>query len=406
MKDLAQSLTQKLFFRLCEQIEVGALTVQTTDGTRFVFGQIHSPLQAELRIRDDRFYRDVLSQGEWGLGWGYVYRNWESPDVKAVCLVFMLNEAIFRPYIKLAMSLSPWMQRVIARSDRDQSTEESIRRQTISACYDVGNDFYSWMLGPSMAYTCAIWPHPDATLEQAQENKFRIITEKARIQAEHSVLDLGCGFGSLCNYIHQHTGARTRGIALSREQIRWAQDHYPGLDFEYLNYVHVTGTYDRIVSVGMGEHVGRQNFERFLKQVSRMLKPGGRFVCHMMSCYDGLLMYSEDKRWTSFASVTMPNGDVSSMTVVAKAALATGDLRIVHTETFGLHYARTGEEWLKNCRRHRDQIVRAYSEEFFRIYEYSWQMGAAAFETGMTLLHVVFEKRPYGSDYRESIVRW
>jgi cyclopropane-fatty-acyl-phospholipid synthase len=156
----------------------------------------------------------------------------------------------------------------------------------------------------------------------------------------------------------------------------------------------------------MGEHVGRQNFERFLKQVSRMLKPGGRFVCHMMSCYDGLLMYSEDKRWTSFASVTMPNGDVSSMTVVAKAALATGDLRIVHTETYGLHYARTGEAWLANCRRHREKIVAAYSEEFFRIYEYSWQMGAAAFETGMTLLHVVFEKQPYGADYRQSIVHF
>ncbi len=156
----------------------------------------------------------------------------------------------------------------------------------------------------------------------------------------------------------------------------------------------------------MGEHVGRQNFGSFLQQISRLLKPGGRFVCHMMSCYDGLLMYSEDKRWTSFASVTMPNGDVSSMTVVAKAALATGDLRIVHTETYGLHYARTGEEWLKNIRRHREQIIRAYSEEFFRVYEYSWLMGAAAFETGMTLLHVVFEKRPYGSDYRESILSW
>ena len=97
---------------------------------------------------------------------------------------------------------------------------------------------------------------------------------------------------------------------------------------------------------------------------------------------------------------------VSSMTIVARAALATGDLRIVHTETFGMHYARTGEEWLKNIRRHKEQIIRAYSEEFFRVYEYSWLMGAAAFETGMTLLHVVFEKRPYGSDYRESIVSW
>lgn len=406
MKDLGRSLAQRLFFHLCAKIEVGALTVQTSDGHRHRFGKLGSPLQAELRVRDDDFYSEVLSQGEWGLGWGYVHRKWESDDVKAVCLVIMLNESVFKPYVKLAMTASPWMQRIISRSDRNQSTEEQVRRQTISACYDVGNDFFTWMLGPSMAYTCAIFPRPDATLEEAQENKFRIITEKARIEPGHSVLDLGCGFGSLCNYIHSKTGAKTRGIALSREQIRWAQEKYPGLDFEYLNYVHVTGSYDRIVSVGMGEHVGRQNFGSFLQQISRLLKPGGRFVCHMMSCYDGLLMYSEDKRWTSFSSVAMPNGDISSMTIVARAALATGDLRIVHTETFGMHYARTGEEWLKNIRRHKEQIIRAYSEEFFRVYEYSWLMGAAAFETGMTLLHVVFEKRPYGSDYRESIVSW
>src|SRR6185295_6716506 len=107
-----------------------------------------------------------------------------------------------------------------------------------------------------------------------------------------------------------------------------------------------------------------------------------------------------------FSSVVMPNGDVSSMTLVAEAAMKTGDLRIVHTETFGVHYARTGEAWLKNCVAHKDKIIRAYSEEFYRVYEYSWQMGAAAFETGMTLLHVVFEKRPYGSDYSESIVTY
>ena len=124
----------------------------------------------------------------------------------------------------------------------------------------------------------------------------------------------------------------------------------------------------------------------------------------MMACYDGVLMYSGDERWTSFASVTMPNGDVSSMTQVTQAALQTGDLRVIHTETYGIHYARTGEAWLRNIQANREKIIRAYSEEFYRVYEYSWQMGSAAFETGMTLLHVVFEKQPYGSSYRESIL--
>jgi cyclopropane-fatty-acyl-phospholipid synthase len=404
VKPLTRALARRIFFHLCERIRVGSLTVRGPDGEAQRFGRADSQLQAELRVLDDDFYEQVLTHGEWGLGWAYVHHKWRSEEVKKVCLVLMLNEEVFKPYLKLAMAVSPWMQKVISRIEQNQDTAEMVRRRTVSECYDAGNDFFAWMLGPSMAYTCAIWPHPDATLEEAQENKFRIITEKARIEAHHTVLDLGCGFGSLCAYIHEKTGAKTRGIALSKEQIRWAKEHHPHLDFEYLNYVHVTGTYDRIVSVGMGEHVGRENFGSFLELVSARLKPGGRFVCHMMACYDGVLMYSGDERWTSFASVTMPNGDVSSMTQVTQAALQTGDLRVIHTETYGIHYARTGEAWLRNIQANREKIVRAYSEEFYRVYEYSWQMGSAAFETGMTLLHVVFEKQPYGASYRESIL--
>ena len=111
----------------------------------------------------------------------------------------MLNEHVFKPYVPWMNRLSPAMRVVTLQNRLDQSAEEEVRKRTVSACYDVGNDFFGWVLGPSMVYTCAIWPHADASLEEAQENKLRIVTEKARIDAGHRVLDLGCGWGTLCD---------------------------------------------------------------------------------------------------------------------------------------------------------------------------------------------------------------
>ena len=398
---------RRLFLELCSKIEVGSLRIVLPDGSERTFsGRAGRGLSThgELHVRDDSFFWEVLTQGDWGLGWSFVHGKWDSKSPYHACLVFMLNEHVFRPYVRFAKWFSPYMRHVERRTEADQSPEEAVRRRTIAQCYDVGNDFFSWVLGPSMVYTCAIWPSADATLEEAQENKLRIVTAKARIESHHRVLDLGCGWGTLCDYIHRHTGARVKGIALAQEQIRWAKEHHPECEFEYLNFDRVQGEYDRIVSVGMAEHVGRENLNGFFQLLSDRLKPGGRVVLHTMQSHDGILMQSKTERWTSFASVAMPNGDVPSMTNLVESALRSGDLRLVHTETFGLHYARTGQAWLRNVIRHREQIVRAYSEELYRTYVYSWSMGSAAFETGMTLAHLVFEKMPFGAPLENSML--
>ena len=399
-------LARRVFLFLCSKLEVGSLRVTLPDGETHSF-EGHSgrgtETRGEIHVLDDDVFVDILTQGDWGLGWAFVFGRWQSENPYQVCLILMLNEHVFRPYVRWGKVFSSNMRGMERRNRLDQSKREQVRRRTISQCYDVGNDFFSWMLGPSMVYTCAIWPHSSATLEEAQENKMRIITEKARIEPHHSVLDLGCGWGTLCDFIRKRTGATVKGIALAKEQIAWAKEHYPGCEFEYLNYDHLTGEYDRIVSVGMTEHVGRENLVEYLRLVSDHLKPNGRFVLHSMQSHDGILMQSNTERWTSFASVAMPNGDVPSMSDLVRATLRTGSLRIVHTENFAIHYARTGQEWLRNVNRHRDQIVDAYSEELYRTYVYSWCMGSAAFETGLTLVHVVFEKQAYGTPYTHSI---
>jgi cyclopropane-fatty-acyl-phospholipid synthase len=394
---LSDALAERLFLRLCGRIRAGHLALTTPDGRAFGFGPEDSETRAELRVLDRALYAQILTQGDWGLGWGFVEKRWESDEPRNVPLVFMLNEDVFRPAIRWLGRLSPAMRLVARGNAADQSRLEAVRRRTISQCYDVGNDFFQWVLGPSMVYTVAIWPRPDATLEEAQEHKLALVTRKSRIEAHHHVLDLGCGWGTLADYIRRTTGAKVKGITLSQEQVKWAREHHPGCEFEYLNYDDLEGVYDRIVCVGLAEHVGRENLDDFFQLVCDHLSPGGRFFLHTMQSHDGILMASPSERWTSFASVAMPNGDVPSMTNLVKSSLKTGRLRLLHTETFGIHYARTGLAWRENTMRHRDEIVARYSEELYRSYVYSWSMGSAAFETGMTLAHLVFEKQPFGA---------
>jgi cyclopropane-fatty-acyl-phospholipid synthase len=403
---LRSRLARDLFLKLCGRIRVGSIQVTTPDGRVHLFEGERAPeVRAEIEVADDTLFGAVLTQGDWGLGWGYVERKWEAKDPGQIARVFMLNEEVFRPWVRLGHRISPRMRRVLATNRADLSPERSVRQRTVGQAYDVGNDFFQWMLGPSMVFTCAIWPHADASLEQAQENKLRLVVEKARIEPGHRVLDLGCGWGSLAGFIRRHTGAaRVRGVALSRAQIDWAKQHHPGCEFAYRDYASVGGRWDRIVSVGLAEHVGRRNFGAFLRGVCDRLEPGGRFVMHTMQSHEGVLMESRRDRWVSFGSVTMPNGDVPSNVDIVRAALSTGRLRILHTESFGLHYARTGQAWLENLVAHREEVIAAYSEAFYRTWVYSLALGSAAMETGMTLAHVVFEKKPYGSSTTDSIL--
>jgi len=397
-------LCRKIFCFLAKKIKTGYLTVTIPAENKLLkFGNPDSEPHADITILDQSFFVDAVTQGDWGMGWAYVRKKWDSPNIKNVCLIFMLNERILRPYIKLAMRLSPTMNKIRYEIANYQSSKLDMQAKTISQCYDIGDNFFKWMLGPSMTYTCAIWPNHDIPLEVAQENKFRLLCDKARIESHHRVLDIGCGYGALCNYIQKNTGAKVKGIALSHEHIAWSKKNYPQIEFEYLNYQNLTGMYDRIVSVEMAEHVGPENFDNFLKIISDHLNPGGRFVLHMMSSYEDILTLDEKERWTSFASVAMPNGNVTSIAKAVSSAIKTGTLRIIHTETLNIHYARTLLEWINNITKNKEEIINEFSEDIYRIYYYSWFMGLAALEAGFTLVQIIFEKKPYGSDYRESL---
>jgi len=407
LRAIQSAVGKAILHRLLRRIEVGGLTLTyASSGRTHFFGDMGSPTQGSMTILDDHLAWEVVTLSELGLGMGYVEHKWESESPYHAILVLLLNEKQMRRVMMKgyrwdlrALRMVAGLQEKIAHNDVIEHC-----REQIGLTYDTGNDFYEWMLGDSMTYSCAIWPHEDASLEEAQNHKFDVIIDKLDIRPEHRVLDIGCGWGTLCHRIRARTGADVRGIALSRKQISGCRERHPDIDFEYRDYREETGTYDRIVSVGMVEHVGPNQLPRFCEALVDLLAPGGLSLIHWVGPWDNILIDEHKTRHPNWASILMPNAESPTHSQLISAAMGTGHLRLLHTETFGIHYARTGEQWLANLARHREEILERYPEGVLRSHEYAWQLGRAALETGYCLVQMVFERAPYGSSLARSVV--
>ncbi len=401
------ALGKRLLHYLFSKIENGGLTlIYSRTGEKRYYGDDSSPTQGEIVIHDQHVPWEIITLSELGLGMAYVNGKWQSPSPYHLLLVLLLNEHRFRSVAMKGyrFDLGAFSTaRKIARTTKNTNLIQHCREQ-IGLTYDIGNDFYRWMLGPTMTYSCAVWPHPDASLDEGQRYKFDLIIEKLGVERRHRVLDIGCGWGTLCHRIHEKAGARVRGIALSRNQIEGCRERLPDLDFEYLDYREERGRYDRIVSVGMLEHVGLRNIPIYLDALSDLLEPGGRALIHYLGPHDNIFINERHETHPSWGSVLMPSAQSPTQAEFVRAAMGCGRLRILHSETFAIHYARTGNCWNENLARHKEEILKKYPMKVYKSHEYAWYLGSAAMETGYSLVQFVLEKQPYGASYRDSVV--
>jgi cyclopropane-fatty-acyl-phospholipid synthase len=268
---------------------------------------------------------------------------------------------------------------------------EAINRQAsakrnVAHHYDIGNDLYERMLDAAhMQYSCAYWPRADMTLEEAQEAKLAHIAAKLALEPGQSVLDIGCGWGGLAIYLARRAGVSVVGITLSEEQAALARRRVAeaGLanrvSIELIDYRDIPASgrrFDRVVSVGMFEHVGRPQFETFFRTCANLLRPEGVMVLHTIG------RFGQPGKTDAFTrKYIFPGGYIPAMseTVAAseKARLIASDVEILR-----LHYARTLRAWYARCVAHRDYIERAYSARFYRMWTFYLAGATAAFESG------------------------
>lgn len=286
------------------------------------------------------------------------------------------------------------------------STGKKNQEKEIQSHYDIGNDFYKLWLDETMSYSCGYFFHEDDSLYQAQVNKVDYILKKLHLSQGMSLLDIGCGWGFLLIEAAKKYGVHGMGITLSHEQYEEFKRRIREQNLEdllevalmdYRDLPKMNRTFDRVVSVGMVEHVGRHNYQLFMDCAKKVLKPGGLFLLHFISA---LKEHAGDP-WIK--KYIFPGGVVPSLREMLSCA-AEDDFHTLDVENLRLHYNRTLLCWDKNYREHMDQIREMFDERFVRTWDLYLAACAATFHNGIIDLHQVLFSNGINNDV--PMVRW
>ncbi|QKW27915.1 class I SAM-dependent methyltransferase [Streptomyces seoulensis] len=277
-------------------------------------------------------------------------------------------------------------------------------RRAISHHYDVGNDFYGLVLGPSMVYSCAYWPAPgpDATLEQAQYDKLELISRKLALKPGQRLLDVGCGWGSMAMHAAREHGVSVVGVTLSQEQAAYANKRVADegltdkVEIRVQDYRDVTdGPYDAISSIGMAEHVGAARYLDYASDLHALLKPGGRLLNHQI----GRRPQRAEAEYHVDAFIdayVFPDGELAPVgTTVTQLERAGFEVRDV--ESIREHYALTLRRWVANLEADWDRAVRLTSPGRARVWRLYMAASALAFERNRIGVNQVLAVKTPGS---------
>jgi cyclopropane-fatty-acyl-phospholipid synthase len=264
--------------------------------------------------------------------------------------------------------------------------------------YDVSNDFYSLVLGPSMVYSCAYFADEDDTLEAAQERKLDLICRKLALSPGDRLLDIGCGWGSLLLHAAAHYGVHAVGITLSEPQARLAQTRAreqvleDRIEVRVADYRELTGrSFDKIASVGMYEHVGLSELDEYTRTVRELLRPGGLFLNHGIARLASVQPTSD----TFISRYVFPDGELHPVTDLM-LALQHAELEIRDVESLREHYPITLRRWLANLSARHDEAVAMVGDQRDRAWQLYMLGSAQAFEAGEITVYQVLVTRPDG----------
>jgi cyclopropane-fatty-acyl-phospholipid synthase len=365
-------LARRLVLRLLERIHDGELTI--LDGAqRLVFGDTPAlrPLRVTVRVRSPRFYTALL-HGSVGLCESYMDCLWECSDLVALTRLAALNvrsldnlRRVLAPVLIPAQRWMRWLRRnTVGRS-----------RRQIAAHYDLGNELFGLFLDPTMMYSCAIFPSPQATLEEASLAKLERVCAKLDLGAGDHVLEIGTGWGGFAVYAAQNFGCRVTTTTISREQHAYAtervraaglQDRVTVLLEDYRN---LRGSYDKLVSIEMIEAVGWQNFPTYFRRCSELLADDGAMLLQAIVIDDRA--YHVEKAGKSFINTYIfPGGCLPSLELISRQLPRVTDLRQVHLEDITAHYATTLALWRERFHAASEHLADlGYDERFRRLWD-------------------------------------
>ena len=373
---------------LTRGVKQGRLGVVFADGSAQTFGE-----EAEgfpdivIRLADERVPRDVVMDPRLGAAEAFMDGRLviEEGDVMDLVTLLRANNRWDR-----GGEIGPpkLLRRIVNRATwaAERVNNAVSAKSNVAHHYDIGNDLYALMLDAEhWQYSCAYWPSDDMTLAEAQRAKLAHIAAKLSLRPGHRVLDIGCGWGGMAIFLAQNYDLQVTGITLSEEQAALARER--ALDagvadkvsielVDYRDFAAAGRTFDRIVSVGMFEHVGQPQFEAFFQACANLLTDEGTMLLHTIGRMGGPGTTDAFTRKYIF-----PGGYIPAL---SETVAASEKFRLIATdvETLRLHYAKTIRQWYANCMANRAKIVAMYDERFFRMWTFYLAGAATVFEYG------------------------
>lgn len=373
-RGLTQDIARRAVLRILDNLAVGSLTLYEGQSERH-FGRSagDGKLHAEIHLHNPAAYSQLLMGGSIAAGEAYMRGHWTSPDPIQVTRLFCANMAVLEGMdskqslsVKIALRLAHFFNRNTRAGSKDN----------IAAHYDLGNDFFGLFLDPTMMYSSALYAGRDIPLQDASLAKLAALCEQLELSADDHLLEIGTGWGGMAIYAAQHYGCRVTTTTISQEQYAYAVQRVREANLEDRvtvlceDYRHLTGSYDKLVSVEMIEAVGHEFYGEYFRTCSGLLRANGKMVIQAITMADQRYVQARDsvdfiKRYI------FPGGCLPSVEVIARHVARDTDMQIVHLRDITQDYAQTLAHWREAFLAQLASVrAMGFSEEFIRMWEY------------------------------------
>lgn len=374
---------ERYLYQLFSQIEDGNLTVVNPQGQMFQFGNPEGSPSLRLLVHNPKTYDRILAFGTLGFCEAYMEGWWDEANQNLVELIGLFYRsnvyAKARDKVTLGLALT-----VLAQRFKTVPVLIKNSRKNVQHHYDLGNEFYQRFLDSTLTYSCGYQLQPTDTLEQMQCQKYDLICQKLALQPGETLVDIGCGWGGMLNYAAERYGISGTGITLSVEQADLARQRIAErglsdrIQIVIADYREIQGQYDKFVSIGMFEHVGKGSFGTFMTQASKLLKPNGVGLLHT------IVTQSKERNGAWVDKYIFPGGYAPQLHELTHE-LWLAKLVLAHCENLKPHYAETMKRWAENFTMNREAIAAlspTYDERFLRMWYLYLQSFEASFRYG------------------------
>ena len=328
----------------------------------------------DIRVHNPRFFDRVLSEGSLGLGESYMEGWWDCPALDELVARGLSSEIYQHINFNSTLLFEVLKSKLLNLQTRVRS------KQVAKVHYNLDNDLYQTMLGPSMAYTCGYWLNAD-NLDDAQYRKYDLICRKLALASGERLLEFGCGWGGFAKFAAEHYGVEVVAVNIAEEQIAFARSQAQGLPIEYClsdyrdsdRYNPSGRKFDKVVSIGLCEHIGYKNYSVFLDKAVEAMKEDGLFLLHTIGSN---VSTTHIEPW--HGKYIFPGGVCPSLSQIVKSIEKTG-LIVADTETLIRHYDKTLISWLERFMAKRDLVKDMFDEKFVKMWSFYLASCAAAF---------------------------